>query len=206
MTDDDFSARFLRARVVTIVANMRLRVKDHPMFLRMARRVREQMPEAMFVLAGEGELLAELRALAADYGLARHAIFTGRCANVGEVLAASDVCVLSSTGEGFSNAILEYMAASRPVVATDVGGVREAVTEGETGYIVPSGDDAAMAARVCELLENPVRASEMGERGRRAVEGKFSTKAQLMRVENLYDELLDVVATARSHVEVRGAI
>lgn len=206
MTDDDFSARLSRARVVTIVANMRLRVKDHPMFLGMARRVRERVPDTMFVLAGEGELLAELRSLAADYGLQRHAIFTGRCANVGEVLAASDVCVLSSTGEGFSNSILEYMAASRPVVATDVGGVREAVAEGETGYIVPSGDDAAMAARVCELLENPERAIEMGERGRRVVEGKFSVGAQLTRIENLYDELLGGVVPARSHVEVQGTI
>lgn len=211
VTDDSFSddnpvARFSRAPIVTIVANMRLRVKDHPTFLRMARRVRERVPDAMFVLAGEGELLAELRALADDYGLAHHAIFTGRCANVAEVLAASDVCVLSSTGEGFSNSILEYMAARRPVVATDVGGVREALADGETGFIVSVGDDAMMAARVCELLEHPQRASEMGERGRHAVEEKFSVEAQLARIENLYDELTGGALRERSYVGAREAI
>lgn len=204
--DDDFPARFTRAPIVTIVANMRLRVKDHPTFLRMARRVRERIPEAMFVLAGEGELLGELRALAVEYGLAHHAIFTGRCANVGEVLAASDVCVLSSTGEGFSNSILEYMAARRAVVATDVGGVREVLADGETGIIVSVGDDAMMARRVCELLENPQRASEMGERGRHAVEEKFSAVAQLARIENLYDELTGGALRAQSYIEAREAV
>lgn len=197
---------FVDAPIVTIVANMRLRVKDHPMFLRMARRVHERVPQALFVLAGEGELLAELRALAAEYGLQDHAIFTGRCANVGAVLRASDVCVLSSTGEGFSNAILEYMAAARPVVATDVGGVREAIVEGETGYIIPVGDDAAMAERVSELLEHPERAVEMGAHGRQIVEGNFSVEAQLTRIESLYDELLHGAIAAQTQDTAQEAM
>ncbi|HYP53828.1 MAG TPA: glycosyltransferase, partial [Pyrinomonadaceae bacterium] len=132
--------------LVTIVANMRLNVKDQPTFLRAARRVREQVPQAAFVLAGEGELAEPLRALAAELGLREHAFFAGRCARVAELLEASSVCVLSSRAEGFSNAILEYMAAARAVVATDVGGAREAVAEGETGYLVPAGDDESLAA------------------------------------------------------------
>lgn len=198
-------AEFVDEPVVTIVANMRLRVKDHPMFLRMARRVHERQPRALFVLAGEGELLAELRSLAAEYGLQDRAIFTGRCTNVGALLRASDVCVLSSIGEGFSNAILEYMAASRPVVATDVGGVREAIIDGETGYIVPSGNDEAMAERIVELLVRPERGIEMGERGRRIVEEKFSVEAQLARVESLYDELLGGASAVPLRNEAREA-
>ena len=100
------------------------------------------------------------------------------------------MCVLSSTNEGFANSILEYMAAARPVVVTDVGGAREAVSEGETGFIVAPGDDEAMAAHIISLLRDPARAREMGQRGRRVVEEKFSCAAQLSRTEELYDRLL----------------
>ena len=177
-------------RFVTIVANLRLALKDHPTFLRAARRVRESVPEARFVLAGEGELTEPLRALAAELGLGREVFFTGRCERVAELLAVSDVCVLSSTAEGFSNSILEYMAAARPVVATDVGGAREAVVEGETGYLVRAGDDEQMAARLVSLLRDGERARRMGERGRQVIEEKFSCEAQLARTENLYERLL----------------
>lgn len=186
-------------RFVTIVANVRHPVKDHPMFLRAAQRVRAQFPDAAFVIAGEGELMESLRALAAEFGIERDVFFTGRCTNVAALLSVSDVCVLSSKAEGFSNAILEYMAAARPVVATDVGGAREAVIEGETGYLVASGDDEAMAARILSLLREPERARAMGERGRRLVSEKFSCAAQLERTENLYERLLTQAATGWTH-------
>ena len=186
--------RAVGRRFVTLVANLRHAVKDHPTFLRAARRVREAVPEAAFVLAGEGELTGAVRELAARLGLGDHVFFVGRCAHVGALLAVSDVCVLSSAAEGFSNAILEYMAAARPVVATDVGGAREAVVEGETGHLVAAGDDAALAARIVALLKDPARAREMGERGRRRVAEQFSCAAQLERTEALYERLF-----ARAH-------
>jgi len=181
----------LRSRpLVTIVANMRLAVKDHSMFLSMARRVSEAVPAAAFLLAGEGDLLPSIRAQAAGLGLAANTFFIGRCDQLAELLAASDICVLTSQSEGFSNSILEYMAAARPVVATDVGGAREAVVEGETGYLVQSGDDVAMAERVVSLLRDTAKACTMGEQGYRVVKDKFSRAAQLQRTEELYDRLL----------------
>ncbi|HEX6625134.1 MAG TPA: glycosyltransferase [Pyrinomonadaceae bacterium] len=177
-------------RFVTILANLRIELKDHPTFLRAASRVRAAVPEARFVLAGEGELASPLRALAAELGVGDSALFIGRCRRVAELLAVSDVCVLSSKAEGFSNSILEYMAAGRPVVATDVGGAREAVVEGETGHLVASGDDEALAARISALLGEPERARAMGARGRAVVEEKFSSAAQLERTLNLYERLL----------------
>jgi L-malate glycosyltransferase len=182
-------------RFVTLIANMRHAMKDQATFLRAARRVRAQVPEAAFILAGEGELLDETRRLAAQLGLEGDAFFIGRCAKVSELLSISDIGVLSSKGvEGLSNSILEYMAAARPVVATDVGGAREAIVEGETGYIVPPEDDETMARRIVSLLQEPERARTMGESGRRVVKEKFSCEAQVERLENLYDELL---ATAK---------
>jgi glycosyltransferase involved in cell wall biosynthesis len=179
-----------RQQFVTIVANMRHDVKDYPMFLRAARRVHEAVPEAAFLLAGEGELMASFRALASETGIADRTFFLGRCDRIPELLSASEVCVLSSKAEGFSNSILEYMAAARPVVATDVGGAREAIVEGETGYVVPPGDEAMMADRVISLLRDPKGARAMGHAGRRVVEEKFSCDAQLRRTEELYGRLL----------------
>jgi glycosyltransferase involved in cell wall biosynthesis len=177
-------------RLVTLVANLRHPVKDHPTFLRAARRVREEVAEAAFVLAGEGELTGEIRELARGLGLGEDIFFTGRCARVAELLAASEVCVLSSRAEGFSNSILEYMAASRPVVATDVGGAREAIVDGETGHLVTAGDDAQMAERLLGLLREPARARAMGTAGRLRVEALFSAEAQLGRTLEIYGRLL----------------
>jgi glycosyltransferase involved in cell wall biosynthesis len=178
-------------RFVTIVANMRHVMKDQATFLRAARLTREAVSDSAFILAGEGEQTENLRRLAAELGLEENAFFIGRCNRIADLLAISDVCVLSSKGvEGFSNSILEYMAAARPVVATDVGGAREAVVEGETGYIVKPEDVETMAQRLISLLREPDRARTMGEAGNKRVKKHFSCEAQLQRVEELYGKLL----------------
>jgi glycosyltransferase involved in cell wall biosynthesis len=177
-------------RFVTIVANLQHAVKNHPMFLRAAARVRGTIPDAAFVVAGEGELKANLCEFAATLGLTDDVFFIGRCQNMAELLFASEVCVLTSMAEGFSNAILEYMAAARPVVVTDVGGAREAVVDGETGYIVSSGNDRAMAEGIIRLLQQPELARRMGEQGRQRVIDEFSCERHLQNTLDLYDELL----------------
>ena len=185
-------------RFVTIIANMRAHVwnpepyclKDHPTFLRAAQRVRQNFPDAAFIIAGEGELREATQELARDLGIEDRKFFIGRCQDVGALLSISDVCVLSSRSEGFSNSILEYMAAGRPVVSTDVGGAREAVVHGESGYLVQAGDYEGMAQYVTSLLTQPEIAGAMGERGRRIVMEQFSSQKQLQNVESLYSELL----------------
>jgi glycosyltransferase involved in cell wall biosynthesis len=131
-----------------------------------------------------------LREMAEGLGLSKNVFFIGRCDRIGALLTLTDVCVLASTAEGFSNAILEYMAAGRPVVATDVGGAREAVVDGETGYLVPSDDHSAMAERIVALLRDPDEARAMGERGRQITREKFSCEAQLEKTQDLYDRML----------------
>jgi glycosyltransferase involved in cell wall biosynthesis len=180
----------VRCRIVTIVANLSHPVKDQPTFLRAARRVREAVPEARFVLAGEGKLRDGTLALAKELGLGSDVHFTGRCAHVAELLAISEVCVLSSRAEGFSNSILEYMGAGRPVVATNVGGAGEAVVDGETGYLVCPGDDEMMAARIVQSLLDPERALVMGRCGQQRAAERFSCAAQCDHTVRLYDHLL----------------
>ena len=177
-------------RYVTIVANMRSAVKDHVTFLRAAQIIARSVPNTSFLLAGEGELSQSFRTLARELGLASSAIFLGRSSSIRELLSISDVCVLTSRAEGFPNALLEYMAAGRPVVTTAVGGVREAVVEGESGYIVPVGDEKLIAERVIALLSDPTKAETFGSRGRQIVEQRFSCEAQLAGLEGLYARLL----------------
>ncbi len=195
-------------RYVTIVANLSNPVKDHPTFLRAAQRVRQAVPEARFILAGGGALIDKTRAMANELGLERDVYFTGRCEHVADLLSISEVCVLSSLAEGFSNSILEYMGASRPVVATCVGGAREAVIDGETGYLAQPGDYETIAGRIIELLRNPDLARSMGRRGRQVVEQKFTPAAQLAHIESLYDQLLararERSPSARRLVGMRG--
>jgi glycosyltransferase involved in cell wall biosynthesis len=187
-------------RYISIVANLRNPVKDHPMFLRAAARVRAAAANAGFAIAGEGELMEELRELAVQLGIKDDVFFLGRCDNVADLLFASEIGVLSSKAEGFANAILEYMAAGLPVVATDVGGAREAIAEDETGYTVNSGDDEKMAERIIDLLNKPERASAMGERGKLIAAEKFSCDRHLQNTLELYDELLSTQKSAPSRI------
>ena len=187
-------------RYLSIVANLRNPVKDHPMFLRAAARVRALVPDAGFAIAGEGELMESLRELAGQLGIQEDVFFIGRCDHVADLLFASEIGVLSSKAEGFANAILEYMAAGLPVVATEVGGAREAISEDKTGYAVASGDDKKMAERIIELLNDPQRSRSMGERGRSFVAEKFSCDRHLQNTLELYDELLSTPKSAPSRI------
>lgn len=192
-------------RFVTIVANLHNPVKDHPLFLRAAARVHVAVPDAAFVIAGEGSLRESLRELAKQLGVERDLFFIGRCDNVANLLFASEVGVLSSKAEGFSNAILEYMAAGLPVVATDVGGVREAIVEGETGFVVPAGDDQKMAERIIEVLGESERARSMGQLGKSIVAEKFASEHHLRNTLELYDELLSAPQSAETAAEKIGS-
>lgn len=177
-------------RIVTIVANMEHAVKDQRTFLRAAQKIHAADRDAVFVLAGDGKLRPALEAFAAELCIRDRTYFLGSCRTVGDLLAVSNVSVLSSRAEGFSNAILEYMAAGQPVVATHVGGAGEAIVESETGYLVPPGDADSMAERILRLLRDPVRAREMGARGRMRALAHYSTDALLENTEHLYARML----------------
>jgi glycosyltransferase involved in cell wall biosynthesis len=195
-------------RFITIIANMRAHVrhpepvclKDHSTFLRAAQLVSQKVPDAAFILAGEGELMDQTRQFAEHLGIGDRTFFIGRCQDVGALLSISDVGVLSSRAEGFSNSILEYMAAGCPVVATDVGGAREAIVEGQTGYLVPPGDFEKMAEHLITLLDDPQLARHMGRQGKAVVREKFSCVRQLQNVESLYTELLPRVMPSRRRI------
>lgn len=174
-------------KFITLVANLRHAVKNQPMFLRAAQKVSRRFPNAHFVLAGEGELKESLENLAKELRIERNTHFIGRCAIVPELLSISYACVLTSVAEGFSNSILEYMLAGKPVVATGVGGAAEAIVENETGFLIESDDDEALANRLIELLENETKAENFGSAARKIAVEKFSLDAQLNKTLELYE-------------------
>jgi glycosyltransferase involved in cell wall biosynthesis len=178
-------------KFITLVANLRHKVKNQPMFLRVGKKVSEKFPEAHFVIAGEGELKNDLETQAKELKIERNVHFIGRCAKIPELLSISFAGVLTSFAEGFSNSILEYMAARLPVVATDVGGASEVVAENENGFLVESDDDESMSEKLSFLLENAEKARQFGESGRKLVEEKFSCKAQVENTLELYRRKLN---------------
>jgi len=173
-------------KFITLVANLRHTVKNQPMLFRTAQKVIGKFPTAHFVLAGEGELRDGLENLAKELKVEKNVHFIGRCTKIPELLFVSYACVLTSFNEGFSNSILEYMSAAKPVVATNVGGASEAVIENKTGFLVESDDDAKMAERLIFLLESEEKSAEFGSLARQIVEEKFSLKSQLDKTLELY--------------------
>jgi glycosyltransferase involved in cell wall biosynthesis len=178
-----------KIRFITMVANLRHKVKNQPMFLRVAQKVIKDFPTAHFVLAGEGELKNDLENLTKELQITENTHFIGRCAKIPELLSISFAGVLTSFNEGFSNSILEYLAAEKPVVATNVGGASEAIIENETGFLVESDNDEVMANRLIELLKDKEKAEKFGTKGRKIVEEQFSLKAQLEKTLEIYKKV-----------------
>lgn len=167
--------------VVGTVANYRP-VKDLPQFLEMAAR----LPDATFLLVGAGPQLDELRALAAQLGIASRVTFTNGAGEVADHLRLMSVFCLTSRSEGFSNAILEAMATGLPVIATDTGGNAEAVEDGVTGYLVHGREPDVFATRVLGLLWDPAKRAVMGAAALGSCRDKFSMEAMVGAHEELY--------------------
>jgi glycosyltransferase involved in cell wall biosynthesis len=152
-------------------------------------RAAAEVPEARFVLAGEGPLRGELEAEAARLGIANRVCFLGRREDVPELLAACDAFALPSLYEGSSLAVLEAMAARRPVISSAIGGTDELITDGENGLLVPPGDAEALAGALRRLLGDGQLRTALAQRGRERAETEFSREAMARRVERIYDEV-----------------
>jgi glycosyltransferase involved in cell wall biosynthesis len=175
--------------VVGIVTRQRVR-KGVEEFLRAMAIVRDRVPAACAVVVGEVSLDAATLDLVRTLGLEGHLYLLGARADMAEVLSAFDLFVLSSHDEGMSNAILEAMAMRKPVVATDVGGTGEVVQAGRTGLLVPPKDPQPLAEAITQVLTAPAdTVAAMGERGRAVVVERFSARAMVRQMEDLYAHL-----------------
>ena len=186
-----------RHRIIVMLANFMHEAKDHDTMLHAAHRIARHAPDVRFVFAGEGPLLSRVQAQAREMDLLEHVAFPGCCRDVGALLAKATVCVLASRQEGFPNVILEYMVAGRPVVATDVGGVREAVLDGTTGLIVAPGDPQALAEALIRVLNDPARGRAMGLAGHERALLHFPVSRQVERITALYERELEALTAMR---------
>jgi len=141
-------------------------------------------------LAGQGELIASMRSLARELQIEDKTNFLGPRSDIPALLSSNDVFVLTTNYEGFPISILEAMRAGLPVIATDVGGVGEAVIDSVTGYLVPRGDSKAVQERIEILAENPELRRKMGEAGRNRFLEHFTSQEMINKTFSLYKEVL----------------
>jgi L-malate glycosyltransferase len=173
------------AVTIGVVANLRP-VKDHGTLIMALAILAPRWPHTRIVLVGDGESRAELERLASALGVREQVIFAGHRPNDPNLNSLFDISVLCSKREGLPNSILEAMAAGRPVVATDVGAVGDAVVDGETGLLVPASSPERLAAALETLLVDPARAERLGAAGRRRAQAMYSPGAALGALEELY--------------------
>lgn len=172
----------------TVAVFRRQKRLDH--WLEVARRIAEREPAARFVLVGDGPLRGEVEAQAARLGLAGRVSFPGLQDDVEPYLAALDLYLMTSEFEGLPLALLEAMAAGRAVVVTAVGGVAEAVHDGESGAVRPFGDLDGLTAAALSLLADPGRRAELGAAARGRVEASFGIRRMASELEALYRQVL----------------
>lgn len=173
------------AIVIGIVANLRP-VKSVATFVRAVAAVTEKVPLVHGVIVGDGPERPALAALGAELGIQSKVRFLGSRTDIPEILSCLDIGVLSSSSESFSNAVVEYMAAGLAVVCTDVGGAREAVEDGVSGYLVEPGNPVQMADRLLGIIEQHSAAS-MGEYGRARVAELFGCAGIIAQYERYYE-------------------
>jgi glycosyltransferase involved in cell wall biosynthesis len=172
--------------VVVMVANFHA-YKRHETFLRAAREVLAERPDAKFLMLGrESGQLDQLKQMARDLGIADSVRWTGARTDIPDILGVSDIGVLCSETEALGNAILEYM-----VVAPRVGGIPEMVVHGKTGWLISIGDDEALGRYLLELLADPETARRMGSAGRERVRTTFSREEMVRGYTRVYESQLE---------------
>lgn len=184
------------ATVLGIVANLSP-IKNHAMLVRAVATLAERWSLLHLVCIGEGQCRGELEQLARTLGIADRVHLAGFRSNRPNPHFCFDLSALASTSEGFPNSLVEAMAAGRPVVATSVGGVPDAVTDGETGLLVPPDDAPAFAAAIETLLRDPALGLRMGAAGRVRARERYDGAVVVPALEQAYRTLLSVAGGPR---------
>lgn len=176
----------LTGPVVGIVGRL-VPIKDHSTFLQAAAQISRARPDVTFVVAGDGEMRAEIERQA-QTAVPNRVIFLGWTTDLVSLYAALDVVVLTSRNEGTPVALIEAGAASRPTVASDVGGVSSVIQDADTGFLTRPGDARDISQRVLSFIENPAMGRVMGDAAREWVRDRFSAERLVNDMSCLYRE------------------
>lgn len=178
--------------VITAIGHIR-HIKGYDVMIEAAALVLRANPDAVFVIAGAEHEMGrkqELQDLAKTRKIESSVHFLGEVQQIPSLLGATDIFLLPSRSEGFSNALIEAMGSGLPCVATEVGGNAEAVADGVSGLIVPSEAPEALAAALRTLVRSAVRRRSMGEEGRRITQSRFTHTAMVANMIALYRDVL----------------
>lgn len=178
-------------KLVVLVGNMHSDVKGHSWLISAAPAVLREFPETRFVFAGDGAERRQFEDQVANLGLTKQFIFMGRRSDIPDVLASCDIAVLPSKAEGLPNAILEYMAAGLPTIASRVGGNPELVQDGVTGLLVPPQDVEGLSRALLQVLRDPELARRIASNGQHLATENYSFDRLIREVDALYTELLE---------------
>ena len=180
------------SHIVGVVGRLELE-KGHPTLLEAWPIVLRSVPEAYLLIVGEGSRLDALHDIAREMRILHRVVFTGRRDDIPAVTAAFDVAVLPSYREAQGLTILEAMALSRPVVASNVGGIPEMIQDGVTGLLVPPHDPPALAGAIVTLLQDHQLADTLGRAGHDLVHDRFCIELMVSAIQSIYDEGARVV-------------
>jgi glycosyltransferase involved in cell wall biosynthesis len=181
---------------VGLVGNLRP-VKNIDGLIHAAAQLRLAHPHIRFEVAGDGEQRPGLERLIAEHNLQGTFQLLGAVGDVPGFLGRQDIAVLCSHSEGMSNALLEYMASGRAIVATDVGANGRLIHDAVHGLIVPANDEAALVSAFARLIAHPDWAREMAAAARKRVQNEYSRTAMVNRFEDFYEQLLSPLAASR---------
>lgn len=174
------------SKTIVMVANMHAGAKGHGDLIEAARTVKEKFPESRFLLAGDGEMRPFFEDQVRALGLGEMFVFLGHRADIPQLLSCCDIGVLASKSEGLPNAVLEYLAAGLPVVATAVGGVPEIIENEVHGLLIPPENPEALATAILRLLEDPQLRASLGKAGQERVQTRFTFPAVLESLRQVY--------------------
>ncbi len=177
-----------RPHIVGMVATISSK-KDHPTFLQAATAILDKRDDVTFLAIGEGANAAACKALVPEKHR-EHIRFTGNVTPVESLINIFTVGVLATFTEGISNTIMEYMALGKPVVASDGGGTREILIDGETGYLCKVSDVEDLSAKITTLLDNPALAEKMGAAGKKRIREDFNLALMTNKFVKLYENCL----------------
>ena len=186
-------------QMVVGTAGRMVPVKGYDQFLQSAKLILESEPQAVFVIAGDGPLLGELKGLASQMGISRRIIFTGFREDVVDIINCFDIFLISSQHEGIPMVVLEAMALGKTVVAFEVGGLKEIIEHGRSGLLVAGGDPSALAKACLDIWGDDVRRNKIQSAAVERVTNAFSTDTQRKQLLNIYDEVLDAHSASSNY-------
>ncbi len=168
------------------------RLKGHRYVLAAAPEILRRCPRARFLFIGDGILREELQRQARELGVADRVVFAGLMdsSRIPAMISAMDIVVHASLREGLARVLVQALLCAKPLVSYDVDGASEVVVDGVTGRILPPRSVGRLAEAVCELIERPQQAAEMGREGRRRFADQFRAERMVSQLEGLYRELL----------------